>query len=173
MPSIDQVVDMFKGDLRQAGIPYQDEAGRFCDFHSLRHTCGSLLAASGINPKVAQSIIRHSDINLTMNRYTHIFRGQDKAAVEALPDFSTPTPQEQRVTGTDGKNVFAICLAKTCGKHEGNIDQYRQPSLISEAKTAILAHPMGVESASGGSRTHYSYCKINTYDSFLAYKCKI
>ena len=35
------------------------------DFHTLRHTQGSLLAASGIHPKVAQTLMRHSDINHT------------------------------------------------------------------------------------------------------------
>ncbi|MFC1676781.1 tyrosine-type recombinase/integrase [Planctomycetota bacterium] len=58
------------------------------DFHSLRHTTGSLLAASGVHPKVAQSIMRHSDINLTVSIYTHLFRGQKSQAVESLPDFS-------------------------------------------------------------------------------------
>jgi len=48
----------------------------------------SLLAASGVHPKIAQSIMRHSDINLTMSRYTHIFRGQESQAVESLSNFS-------------------------------------------------------------------------------------
>jgi hypothetical protein len=29
---------MLRIDLGAAGIPYQDESGRFADFHSLRHT---------------------------------------------------------------------------------------------------------------------------------------
>lgn len=75
MPSKDRVAKMIKADLADAGIDYVDDAGRYADFHSLRHTTGSLLAASGVHPKVAQSIMRHADINLTMSRYTHIFRG--------------------------------------------------------------------------------------------------
>lgn len=99
----DKTAKMLRADLANAGIAYVDEAGRFADFHSLRHTTGSLLAASGAHPKVAQSLMRHSDINLTMSRYTHIFRGQESETVEKLPDFSLPGPQTQGTieTGTD------------------------------------------------------------------------
>ena len=79
---------MLKEDLEAAGIPYVDDQDRYADFHALRHTTGSWLAASGVHPKVAQVIMRHSDINLTMSRYTHIFRGQESEAIAKLPDLS-------------------------------------------------------------------------------------
>ena len=66
------------------------------------------MAASGTHPKVAQSIMRHSDINLTMSRYTHTLRGQESKAVENLPDLSLPNKkQKNAATGTDGKSVEA------------------------------------------------------------------
>jgi hypothetical protein len=97
MPSVrvfnmpDKTADMIKQDFNEAA-----------DFHTLRHTTGSLLAASGTHPKVAQSIMRHSDINLTMSRYSHIFHGQDSEAVEKLPDLSMPSSQfeSMKKTGT-------------------------------------------------------------------------
>jgi len=101
----DKTAKMFKADLAAAGIDYVDEAGRYRDFHILRHTTGSLLAVSGVHPKVAQSIMRHSDINLTMSRYTHIFRGQESDAVAKLPDFSISSSQQQVATGTDNNPV--------------------------------------------------------------------
>jgi len=73
---------MLKIDLEKAGIPFVDEQGRYFDFHSLRHQLGTLLAASGVHPKTAQDIMRHSDINLTMTRYTHTLRGQKQKAIE-------------------------------------------------------------------------------------------
>ena len=102
-----RTAEMLRADLAEAGIPYIDEAGRVADFHSLRHTTGSLLAASGVHPKVAQTLMRHSDINLTMNRYTQVFRGQESDAIGKLPDLSGPSSQQQRaaVTGTDGKGA--------------------------------------------------------------------
>ena len=71
-------------------LAYRDSAGRVVDFHALRHTTGSLLAAAGVHPKVAQSIMRHSDINLTMSRYSHVYAGQEADAVAKLPDFGAP-----------------------------------------------------------------------------------
>lgn len=76
---------MMRADLAAAGLDYVDAGGRYADFHSLRHTCGSLLAAAGTHPKVAQTILRHSDINMTLSRYSHVFAGQAAAAVAALP----------------------------------------------------------------------------------------
>ncbi|MFC1762937.1 tyrosine-type recombinase/integrase [Planctomycetota bacterium] len=78
------------------------------DFHSLRHTAGSLLAATGAHPKVAQSIMRHSDINLTMSLYTHTLRGQEAQAIENLPDLSlTDSKENQKATGTDDRAASA------------------------------------------------------------------
>lgn len=94
-----RTADMFKADLAATGeedesertvkeaIPYVDEAGRYVDFHALRHTCGTWLAACGVHPKVMQQIMRHCDINLTM-RYTHVLTGQQAQAVSSLPDLS-------------------------------------------------------------------------------------
>ncbi len=122
----DKTANMLKADLADAGIPYVDDAERFADFHCLRHTTGSLLTASGAHPKIVQSIMRHSDINLTMSRYTHIFRGQESEAVEKLPDFSLQSGNRQRAaTGTD--NVSANQENVLTGKLTGNSDSCRNP----------------------------------------------
>ena len=91
-------------------IHYVDDAGRYADFHALRHSTGRPLAASGTHPKVAQSILRHSDINMMMSRYTHVYRGQESEAVKGLPDFSLPSKQGQKAlaTGTDNRPVSAV-----------------------------------------------------------------
>ena len=68
--------------------------------------CDRTLVATA-HPKVVQSIMRHSDINLTMGRYTHVLRGQESKAVAKLPDLSQPSKGKQRAiaTGTDGKTI--------------------------------------------------------------------
>jgi hypothetical protein len=96
---------MIRADLKDAGIPDTDEIGRVVDFHSLRHTFSSLLASSGVHPKVAQELMRHGDINLTMSRYTHVLRGQTKEALDAMPDLSPNACQEAKATGTDNQDV--------------------------------------------------------------------
>jgi integrase len=49
---------MIQADLADAKIPYVVD-GLYFDFHALRHQTGTLLAASGVHPKIAQSIMRH------------------------------------------------------------------------------------------------------------------
>ena len=88
MPTLNRVVKMFKADLQTADIAYLDESGRYADFHCLRHTTGSLLAAAGVHPKVAQAIMRHSKVDLTLNRYSHVYAGQTSEAIKNLPDLS-------------------------------------------------------------------------------------
>ena len=73
-----------KEDLERAGIPYCDEDGLYADFHANRHTFVSNLASSGVSPQLAQSIARHSDVNLTLGVYTHIQLGEQANAIEAL-----------------------------------------------------------------------------------------
>jgi integrase len=104
-----KTADMLKADLADADIPYVVN-GLYFDFHALRHQTGTLLAVAGIHPKVAQSIMRHSDINLTLSRYTHTLTGQEAKAVEAMPDLSLPSRKRQKVvaTGTDGKSVDTV-----------------------------------------------------------------
>lgn len=78
------------------------------NFHGLRHAFGTMLAASGVHPKTAQQLMRHSDINLTMTRYTHFLRGQERNAVENLPDLDKlPESQGQVMTGTDNGVIDA------------------------------------------------------------------
>lgn len=58
------------------------------DFHSLRHTFGSMLAEAGVHPKTAQTLMRHSTITLTLDRYSHTYREAETAAVNSLPTFN-------------------------------------------------------------------------------------
>ena len=76
---------MVKRDLESAGLKYRDAATFVFDFHALRHQFVSSLARAGVHPATAQRMARHSDINLTLTRYTHIGREDEKRAVEALP----------------------------------------------------------------------------------------
>ncbi len=62
------------------------------DWHSLRHSFITNLAAGGVAPKLAQTLARHSTITLTLDRYTHTFSGDDAAALLALPDLDRPEP---------------------------------------------------------------------------------
>ena len=67
-----RTAEMIRKDLERVGIPYEDEDGRVVDFHALRKTFITNLSRAGVSPKLAQTLARHSDINLTMNTYTSL-----------------------------------------------------------------------------------------------------
>ena len=66
-------------------LKYRDSGGLYADFHANRHTFISNLTLAGVSPKLAQTLARHSDINLTMQVYTHIGKDEHTAAISALP----------------------------------------------------------------------------------------
>jgi integrase len=104
---------MLQKDLAATGILYRDDAGRVADFHSLRHTYISNLTKSGISPKVAQCLARHSTITLTMDTYTHVASQSERAAVETLPVLPSVSSDEEGnscaalKTGTDDLPVIS------------------------------------------------------------------
>ena len=100
---------MIKADLKRAEIPYVDEHGRYADFHALRHTFVSNLGKAGVPPKVTQSLARHSDINLTMNVYSHLELEEQFQAVKNLP--ALPTGKN---SGRRGAPNGALWCPKRC-----------------------------------------------------------
>jgi integrase len=89
------ILRVFDRDLKAAGIPKRDERGRTLDLHALRTTFGTLLSKSGVAPRVAQRLMRHSDIRLTMQTYTDPKLFDLQGAIASLPSVApsvAPTP---------------------------------------------------------------------------------
>ncbi|UCM88615.1 tyrosine-type recombinase/integrase [Streptomyces marincola] len=62
-----------------------DKAGvRRIRLHDTRHTCGSLLAALDVHPRIAMQILRHSKIAVTMEVYTHVPSEATRKALRKL-----------------------------------------------------------------------------------------
>ena len=100
-PDRTRLAAMLREDMSAAEIDVDDAAGRPRNFHSFRHSFGSNLSRSGVTPKLAMELMRHSDINLTLRRYTHTLLPERAAGIDALPDLDTaPDRQELRTTGT-------------------------------------------------------------------------
>ena len=74
-------------DLEFAGIPKRDILNRVVDVHALRHTHGTLLAQKGVSPTVAKNSMRHSDVRMTMNVYTHLELSDIAEGIKRLPGF--------------------------------------------------------------------------------------
>ena len=67
----------FKALLKKAGL-------RGFTFHSLRHTCATLLVKENVNPKIVQELLGHATISQTMDTYSHVLPGMQEAAVSAM-----------------------------------------------------------------------------------------
>jgi len=139
---------MLQKDLKAADIDYVDDAGRYADFHALRHSFVSLIAQGGVHPKLAQKLARHSDINLTMSRYSHTLLADKSEALNVLPEFpsvfdaSDNQRQALRVTGTDAtdtppQNVLPPCLPEK-GAPGGNSVQSRRAMTQTVTPRAVL-----------------------------------
>ena len=108
---------MMRLDLERVGIPYCDEDGLYADFHANRHSFISNLAKAGIARKIAQTIARHSDVNLTLNVYSHVGIRDQAAAIGSLmgpPQISKPEPADEssRITPQRDES-FAQGFAQT------------------------------------------------------------
>ena len=102
-----------------------------------RAVFSQMLANSGCHPKTAQLLLRHSDVNLTLQVYTHTVREALTSAINKLPDLSTPNSEGMRATETDdmlvgdGKDVLSVCLAKSGVKNQ------KQPDSTGKLKKCV------------------------------------
>ena len=76
--------------------------------HDMRHTCATLLAALDVHPRVAMRILRHAQIDVTMNVYTEVW---------------TPRPC-RRSSGSVSSSIRSrSCTLLLYGIEEGHIPQ--------------------------------------------------
>ena len=68
---------IFEPALKAAGL-------RRIRFHDLRHTCASLLIAQNESPKYIQKQMRHASIEITFDRYGHLFPDANREATRRL-----------------------------------------------------------------------------------------
>jgi integrase len=86
----------FKALAAEVGLP-------IIRFHDLRHTAATLMLQEEVNPKIVQEILGHSDINLTLNTYSHVLPTLQKAASVKMEGILTLTEvtvdKEQQIIG--------------------------------------------------------------------------
>jgi integrase len=153
-------------------LSVQNEAGQKFDFHCLRHTCGAWLALRGVQPKIIQSVMRHSAITLTLDTYGHLLKGSEAAAITQS---AALTAMPVLATGTDGQpTCFRIATsegawavldaAKPCETGQADCDdapvQNLQDSQVNCENLRILAKPYkaegtGFEPATGKPATDF------------------
>lgn len=67
-----------KQQATQAGVP------PLTPHNAARHGWATLALTAGVPPKVVQERLGHSSISITMDRYSHVIEGMDRAAAEAV-----------------------------------------------------------------------------------------
>lgn len=67
--------EAFRKLLEEAGLPA-------IHFHDLRHSAVSILLCLGLNVKVIQELLGHSDISITLRTYSHLLPSQQQEAVK-------------------------------------------------------------------------------------------
>jgi integrase len=68
----------FKPAVVRAGLPTA------LRFHDMRHTCAALLIAQGAHPKAIMERLGHSSIQVTLDRYGHLFASLDGTLTDGL-----------------------------------------------------------------------------------------
>jgi integrase len=63
--------------LARAGVPARK-------FHTLRHTCATLLLQAGVNIKVISERLGHADITVTLRTYAHVMPRMQETATQAM-----------------------------------------------------------------------------------------
>ncbi len=157
LPSASRVVDMIRDDLQAGRQLWLDEVkanpqeysqrlesdfleitngvGQCFDFHSLRHTCGAWLAMRGVQPKVIQSVMRHSTITLTMDTYGHLIEGAEAIAVASSAEL---TAIPILATGTDGgraSSALPTAVRGACFDMLGNANLGQSAANLMQQKT--------------------------------------
>ncbi|KAF0208575.1 MAG: integrase family protein [bacterium] len=68
-------------------------------FHDLRHSCASLLLSQGLPARTIMEILGHSQINLTLNTYAHVFPEMTRAAADVMDNLlASKLPNEKNST---------------------------------------------------------------------------
>jgi len=153
---------MLKQDLELAGIEYETEEG-VADFHSLRHTFGTLLAQSGVLPQEAQKLMRHSDVNLTMGIYTHLQYSDKAKAINKLPAIQIFKKRKAKTGTADTPENFTANFTENPIKINQNIAKYSKvevckakdvktvtPCKASDLQEVTATRPAGLEPATYG-----------------------
>jgi integrase len=96
------------GDLKYAGIDPGTRAMGFVDFHSLRKSLSTMMAAAGMSQRARQAHMRHTDPRLTESTYMDerlLPIAAELSKLPAIPGANDAAPRSLPMTGTDPKRT--------------------------------------------------------------------
>lgn len=65
--------------LKNLDIPYRK-------FHALSHTFATRIMEANVHPKVAQELLGHASVDITMNVYSHVLPEQKREAIDKIKE---------------------------------------------------------------------------------------
>lgn len=86
--------EAFRALLEHAGLPA-------IRFHDLRHSAATILLSMGVNIKVIQEMLGHSDISITLRVYGHLLPSMQQEAVDKW-DSAFQDQKEEKKDETGG-----------------------------------------------------------------------
>jgi len=87
---------------RAAGLPGN------LRFHDLRHTCAILLIAQGADPKAVSTRLGHTTVQMTLDRYAHLFANRDDEITTGLDSMYRATQAPAATTPAAPAQVVAL-----------------------------------------------------------------
>lgn len=78
--------------------------------HDLRHNAGTLLMSKGINPKLVQESLGHSDISITLRLYGHVIPSMHGDAINMWDKFLNE--KTNKVSQTGEKTHSIVCVVE-------------------------------------------------------------
>jgi len=69
------VTTRFRALIKRAGLPH-------VRLHDLRHTHATLMLKAGVHPKIVSERLGHASVSITLDTYSHVLPGLQKAAAE-------------------------------------------------------------------------------------------
>jgi hypothetical protein len=152
--------DLSERHSREASdfLKYRNNSGEVADFHSLRHTFITLVAKSGVDPKTAKELARHSTITLAMDRYSHTELSDMYSAVERLNGLPEIQTEGVRATGTAGEVVGGSLVLPLVEQVE-NPCEFLRLSQIAHNQRKISKKPRFFFKGGGSRKYARSYFK--------------
>jgi integrase len=136
-------------DAEALGIAYQDEAGRFADFHALRYTWATFLQRNGVAQRFAMKLMRHSDIKLTAKVYTDETKLPIYDSIKNLPRLGNYTQIRAQISGAEGQNgAQPVASSERVKPHESLVNGGLCPVLSLPVATTEVERAKGIEPSS-------------------------
>ncbi len=104
--SLNLLRGQFKKVLEKAGL-------KDMRFHDLRHSAATILLSMGINIKVIQELLGHTNVNITLGTYSHVTPTMQRDAMSALNDrFQNSNKERRSMSNTHTKRSLHSLLAR-------------------------------------------------------------